>query len=364
MNDNQTPDAATAVLPRLTDERIDEIESEVFARIGAHRQAARRSRRRGWLAAGTAAAAVALVVVIAPVAGTFVTTGGAGGSAVAPAAPAAPDVALDSAEGAVPEQGAGAGAIAPVEVGREIITTATATVRVDDVSDAMAQISVTATGSGGYVESMSTGGGYGAPVPIDGTTEPATVDSGSITVRVPAADLQRVVDDLAEVGEVEASGISRQDVTTQAVDLRARVSATQASVDRLTALVAQAASVADLIAAETALTERQATLESYQQQLTYLDEQVSLSSLTVTVLPRTVSVAADPAGFTDGIAAGWNGLVAALNGVVVGVGFLLPWIAVAAVAGLIVWAVVRVARRRPRRNTPPRPASPSSDRPD
>lgn len=355
MNENRTSDAAAAVLPELTAERIDEIESAVFARIGADRHTARRSRRRGWLVAGTAAAAVAIVVAIAPVAGTFVSGGGAGGSA---AAPAAPDVAVDSAEaGAAPELRGDAGTIAPVEAGREIITTATATLRVDDVADALAAIGATARSAGGYVEAMSSGGTDGVPLPIDGTIQPAPTDGGYITVRIPAADLQRVIDELAALGEVAASGVSRQDVTSQAIDLRARVGATQASVDRLTGLLAQAASVTDLIAAESALAERQATLESYQQQLEYLDDQVALSSLSVTVLPRTVAVNADPAGFTDGLAAGWNGLVAALNGVVVGIGFLLPWIAVVAVAGLVVWAVARLVRRGRRRTTPPRAAS-------
>ncbi|MFZ8393369.1 DUF4349 domain-containing protein, partial [Staphylococcus aureus] len=55
---------------------------------------------------------------------------------------------------------------------------------------------------------------------------------------------------------------------------------------------------------------------------------------------------ADPAGFGDGLVAGWNGLIATLNGVVIGLGFLLPWIVVAAVVVLIVWGVRRIVRKR------------------
>ena len=71
-----------------------------------------------------------------------------------------------------------------------------------------------------------------------------------------------------------------------------------------------------------------------------------MSSLTVTLEPVTVPVEADPAGFTDGLVAGWNGLVATLNGIVIALGFLLPWLVVIAIAGLIVWAIVRAVRRR------------------
>ena len=165
----------------------------------------------------------------------------------------------------------------------------------------------------------------------------------------PADRLADARESLAALGTVTGSSIDRRDVTTQAIDLRARVDAAQASVDRLTELIAQAGSLADLLAAESALAERQATLESYQQQLESLDGQIEMSALSVSVLPRSVAVAADPAGFGDGLAAGWNGLIAALNGIVVAIGFLIPWLVVLGVAALIVWGVVRVVRaRRPR----------------
>jgi N-methylhydantoinase B/oxoprolinase/acetone carboxylase alpha subunit len=174
---------------------------------------------------------------------------------------------------------------------------------------------------------------------------PYPPDGAWITVRVPAEGLQSLVDQLSGLGEVTASTINRQDVTEVTLDLEARVTAAQASVDRLTQLMAQAGSVADLIAAEAALAERQATLESYQQQLKYYDDQVAMSTLTVTLTQPVETVEADPAGFGDGLAAGWNGLVATLNGIVIAVGFLIPWIAVLAVLGLIVWGIVRLVRR-------------------
>src|SRR5690606_36878029 len=107
---------------------------------------------------------------------------------------------------------------------------------------------------------------------------PAPTEGAWVTVRVPADQLSAVVDELAGLGEVTATNISRQDVTEQTVDLQARIDAAQASVDRLTELMTQAQNVGDLIAAESALAERQATLESYQQQLEMLDDQVAMST--------------------------------------------------------------------------------------
>ena len=126
----------------------------------------------------------------------------------------------------------------------------------------------------------------------------------------------------------------------------ARVAALETSVARLTELLAQSTSTADLIAAESALSERQSELDSLRQQLTWLEGQVDMSSVTVTLTEPAPTVHADPAGFGDGVAAGWNGLVATLNGVVIAIGFLLPWLGVLAIAGLVVWAVRGAVRRR------------------
>ena len=47
-----------------------------------------------------------------------------------------------------------------------------------------------------------------------------------------------------------------------------------------------------------------------------------------------------------GIVAGWNTLVTALGALLVGIGFALPWLAILAVAGGIVFLIVRLATRR------------------
>lgn len=366
MNTQEPRGAAS--LPELSDKRIVDLEDALFADIAQERESqTARSRRRGrlWMAGGAAAAVVAIAAIIAPSIGGIVAGSATSGSAVPMSDPAGgtevmlDDDALSTREdAAAPEIGADQLATDSAETGRDIITTASATVAVDDVEAAVRAIGNAAVAHGGYVESMSVGTS-GDVYPVDPTSgaaydtvpSPYTSGGGWVTVRLPADELTAVIDEMSDVGDVTATSINRQDVTAQTVDLQARIEAAQASVDRLTALMAEAESVADLIAAESALSERQATLESYQQQLEMLDDQVALSTLTVTVTPETVPVTADPAGFGDGLAAGWNGLIATLNGIVVALGFLIPWFAVAAVVALIVWGVVRVVRGRKRRRT-------------
>ncbi len=371
MTDDMTDREST--LPALSDARIDEIENALFARIRQEQDSAgstlertrRRRRGRVWLTAGAAAAVVVVAAAIAP-ALSGVLGGASSGSDAAPAITGADEQNVEGSDGGVDLDGPvtvrGDAAEASAQA-REIVATASATVRVADPEDAAERIAAAAEDLGGYVEALSIGGG--APVPIDsgmqpmsGSMEPGSPesalgvspDSAWMTIRVPASRLDEATAELRQVGEVLTSQIDRRDVTGEAVDLRARIDALRASVDRLTALLAEAETTSDLIAAEEALATRQSELESYEQQLKMLDELVGMSTLTVSLVTPEDVVTADPAGFGDGVAAGWNGLVATLNGIVIALGFLLPWLAVAGIAVLVVW-VVRRARRRSRART-------------
>lgn len=386
---NSTSDASDRdALPDLSDETIARIENGVFDEIRADRR--RRSARRGRVWAGVGAAA-GVIVVAALVGPTLVGSAGASSEAGQPLIGQVRDGDMtlipENADGArfgggaldsaTVEGTAGGGTVGGAVGGdagsgsRELIATGSLSLRVDDIDASAAAVADAAEARGGYVESLNVGSNGmivdGRVMDGNSTVMPASPNGAWVQVRVPADQLTATMDELAGLGEVTASNVSRQDVTDQAVDLRARMTSAEASVARLTELMAQSASVADLIAAESALAERQATLESYQQQLEMLEGQVSMSSLSVDLTLAQETVEADPAGFGDGLIAGWNGLVATLNGIVIGLGFLLPWIVVAAVAAVIVWAIGRGIRGRQARRAerPTRESSASSpDRAD
>lgn len=351
-------------LPVVSDETIARIEESVFAEIAAERApvnlaAARaRTRRRRWLTGGGIAAAFVIGVLVTPpilgaVGGsTSVTAGGwsMSGDAATDASSSSPDRMAESvpemlAEGTADAGGAVEGAVdGAVDSDREIIATAQATVQVPSIPEAATTIAALATDHGGYVESTE----IGKAAAMDGTSEPAPADSayGWISIRVPSDDLPEVIAALGDVGDVLSSSTSKQDVTSISIDLQARIDSTRASVDRLTELMSQSGSVSELIEAEVALTDRQAQLESYEQQLEALQDQVAMSSLQVQLTRENSPTTADPAGFSDGLLAGWNGLVVSLNALVVAVGFILPWLAIAGVVILIVWLVRRSRRAR------------------
>ena len=363
-NEQMLPD------PPTTDQ-IERMENSVMNSIRQGRSTAPSSSGKGWRPRvwGGAAAAVAVVALAAFIA-PAVTSGISGSSGSSTAAdgvpePAFGDVPLDQSGGVVDgvtaESATDAGSdtsvrdasVSDATANRDVIATGWVQLTVADVPAAITQITDLANGEGGYVESASVGAA-GVPngaQPVEGDmVQPAP--GSQITVRVPADRLDAIIGSVGGFGEVASSTIDRTDVTDQTVDLRARIAAQQASVARLTELMSQAGSVGDLIAAETALSDRQAMLDSDTQQLAWLEDRISLSSLTVSLTPEAAPTEADPAGFGDGLGAGWNGLVATLNGTVIALGFLLPWIVLVALVGTIVWGVRRLVIRVRTRERP------------
>ena len=360
----------TDQLPTLSESRVDAIEAALLAEIARERRSgkpelerARRARRgRIWLGFSGAAAIVAVAALLAPSMPAILGVSASDG--VAEQALSEPAPASGDSGGFTDLQGPTSGQVVsganeeaetgfadrPTDVAepREVIATATATLVVDDVAQAAQEIQDLAEGSRGYVEGMRlgrAGSGDVADMPSEEGSMPAP--SGAwVAVRVPATELTAVTDALSGIGEVTQSAVDRRDVTSEAIDLRSRVDALEASVTRLTQLIDRAETTSELVDAEGALTDRQAELQSFRNQLKALDDQVAMSTLTVTLTEQAPAVTADPASFGDGVAAGWNGLLVTLNGFVLALGFLLPWIALAAAILVFVIALRRLRRLR------------------
>lgn len=197
---------------------------------------------------------------------------------------------------------------------------------------------------------------------VDSRSEQPGTDTtkarATLTVRVPADKTDGFVDGLGGIGEVTSVTTERSDVTMQWQDLDARIKALQASVDRLRALVSSAATTADLIAAENALSSRQGELDSLTARKRQLDDEVALSTLTIQ-LSTDEPPGSKPDNYWNRIVDGWNSLVRALKST----GNALPWLGFLLMLAAVVWGVVRLATRR--RSPAPQqvpPTPPESER--
>ena len=226
---------------------------------------------------------------------------------------------------------------APPDEDRQVVTTASASLAVEDPADAAQRVSELVESAGGRVDERNE-----QAVPGDDGVEGIVAD---LLVRVPSGELTGLLDDLDALGDVENVSVSRSDVTSTAVDLDARISALRTSAARLETLMDGATSTAALLDAEEALAERQEELEALQSQRALLADQVELSTLSVHLAPFGVSPAGGPDGFVDGLATGWRALTSAVGAAVVVIGVLLPWLAVAALVGAAVVVPLRRSRR-------------------
>ncbi len=226
---------------------------------------------------------------------------------------------------------------APPQVQRDVVKTATISVTADDPPAAADRASALATEAGGRVDGRTEYGG-------------SALDRARITLtlRVPADKLDGVIDGLKGLGTVESLDMQAEDVTSQRVDLDARIKALQTSVDRLLAIMRDARGPSALIEAESALSQRQADLDSLRAQRAALGEQISYSTVTVDLIAPIVGGPApeEYRGFLGQMERGWDALVDTGSNLLLLVGLLLPWVGAAVVALALLFGLYRVVRAR------------------
>jgi len=312
--------------PELDERRIDAMRTSIMHTVNV--DVARRGRRtrRGL----QVLAAACFVVVIGGVGFSQlgITDGGSDSAArnVDTASSADSDSALREDSGG--KSAPNASEVAPQD-DREVITTGSVDVTVDDPRDVAERFS-------SWVEAASGR--------VDGRTESKNDEgraSASLTVRVPSDQMSKALAELATYGDVGTVDVQNEDVTAQGQDLDARIKALEISIDRLEKILADAGSSAEVVRAENALTQRQEQLESLQAQRKALTDQVTLSTLHVELIQEGSASSVSPGGFKGGLTKGWDALVDTVNGIVSLAGVLLPWLAVA----FVVWILWRVARR-------------------
>ena len=254
--------------------------------------------------------------------------GGADTALAGPAAPAGGVAAQDATKGSE--------AAAPAADTRSLIITGSLYITVKDPLVAADRAAGIVSSAGGRVDARN----ETAPQGRDG-------GSASLTLRIPGDRLDGVVNDLRALGTVDHFATEARDVSTEVTDLDAKISTLRASTDRIQGLLLKAESIADIITLENELASRQAELQSLEAQQRGLHDQVSMSTIDLSLTTEPVVVVDDsPRSFWDGLVSGWNALVAFLSGVLVVVGVLLPWLALVALVAVPVVIAVRARKSR------------------
>jgi hypothetical protein len=314
------------------------------------------------------ASAIALVALIGGCAQTASTEPSSGvGVAVAPL-PETATTAYDSRTGAstdslqystgAPASDGGKGSATTVStVTKLVVVNKTLRIETADVDASIAKIRELAARDKGDITNMQVSSATDQPVyPLayEGVTSSGSRSASSVplkayvTVRVPSTTYAAFIADAAKLGRVLYQSETADDVTQQHVDMKARIDNLKAELLRLRQLFAKATRVSDMLAIEQEVTRVQGEIESMQAQISYLERQAAMATVTIELAEPEAVVS--PAGTDWGVRSAFTAAVRAfvntLNVIIVLLG---PVLAMALFVGLPVLLIVWLARRSIRR---------------
>jgi hypothetical protein len=261
--------------------------------------------------------------------------------------------AMGAPDGPVSESGGGApGVNRTVFEVRAVIRTGEVVLTSGDLDAARAEVDALLADLDGVVENEQTT-----------HDDEGGIERSRLVLRVPVSRFTDAMSALEAIGRTQHSDTKSDDVTTEVIDVDERVETLQNSLDRLQSYQAEAKDIEDLLRFEQQITQREAELQSLKAQQSYLADQTSMSTITVTMTtpPQIVGPpdALDEAGFLAGLRSGWNALQSAVIVMLTVVGAVLPFGVVLLLLGAPVWLLVRRTVRQ-RGATPPAPPEPTA----
>jgi hypothetical protein len=209
-----------------------------------------------------------------------------------------------------------------------VIRTATASVEVDSLEPAIAQVKDLASRLGGYVANSGIEAGR------------KRLRQASMEVKIPAGRFDDVVAGLTPIGRLETINVNAQDVGEEYVDVTARMENARRLEHRLIELLAtRAGKLKDVLDVEQALARVREEIERYEGRMRYLRAHTAMSTLSITVHePLPVVGSAGRSVMGEALRAAWRNFVLLVSLAVQSLGVVIPLGAIA----VVVW----VGRRR------------------
>lgn len=285
-----------------------------------------------------------------------------GGSAAAPEEAAATEsFSMDNA--ALAADGGGAATLTPQATGesaRKIIYNADLSLESTDFDAARTALTDAVEANGGYISYSD----------LSGSAEDQDRYS-HYTVRIPADSYRNFLEAVSGAANVLSVSESAEDITSEYIDVEARIASLENQRSRLNELADTAETTADLLEIESQLSDVQYQLESYTRQRSWMDDQVQYSTVDIrlsevkTLTPETPVGFAEEAGraFLDG----WEAFSLFIKGLVLGLIYAWPAVLIVVIVVIVVVRThpARQARRAARlaqrtAPPPPKPAAPGA----
>jgi hypothetical protein len=216
-----------------------------------------------------------------------------------------------------------------------IIRTGEASIEVDSVDRAVAEVRDLARAAGGYIGNTSLARGED------------NARSATLAIRVPEERFEQVLGGLAPIGRVESVTVNAQDVGEEYVDFEGRLANARRMEERLIALLAtRTGKLKDVLDVEQELARVRGDIEHYEGHLRYLKAHAAVSTLAVTVHEHAPVLAEAPGQHPIREAAhqAWRNFVGLVAAGIASLGILLPLAVLAAGAWFIYQRLIRPLR--------------------
>jgi multidrug efflux pump subunit AcrA (membrane-fusion protein) len=151
----------------------------------------------------------------------------------------------------------------------KIIKTAYLSIEVEDVFGSIETLKNLASQKGGYLSSTNIQKNYNDRL------------SGSVIIRVPAAEFENTLTGVRALGTVRSASTQGQDVTEEYVDLQAQKNSYQNQLAQYNEIMKKAVKVEDVITVQQQIDRVQTELNRLEGRLKYLDSRIDLSTITV-----------------------------------------------------------------------------------
>jgi len=209
---------------------------------------------------------------------------------------------------------AGASPSLPAATDTKIIRTAFITLEVKDVTGSVDALKALVAAHGGYLSSSSIQEGYNNQL------------TGTVVLRIPASEFDNTLAGVKAVGTVRSVSTQGQDVTEQYVDVQAQITSYQNQLAQYNEIMKKAVKVSDVIEIQQQIDQVQTNLDRLEGQLKYLNSQIDLSTITVTLQEPEPVGGSTGYNFVNTINQGIAGFFGMIDAIVIILFTLLPLI--------------------------------------
>ena len=224
----------------------------------------------------------------------------------------------------------------PAQADKKIIRTASLTIATQTFEDSLNALKSACEDQGGWIESSS-----------ENVNSYSGLRTAYLTLRIPQDSLDTYLDGADGLGRITSRSESAQDVTASYQDTQTRLDTQLALMERLQALITESGDLSDLLALESQIADTQYQIDSLQSSLNRTDRQVTYSTVDVTLKEEKVAELTDNTvsfgeRILSAIQVGWEAFTGFLGDMLVFLVAALPFIAIVAVAAI----VILIKRRR------------------